>query len=133
MIKLSKQSDYGLQLLGALADASLEHPLSLRSFSTERSISFLFLQRIASSLRKAGFIVAKQGSQGGYYLLRSLSDISVAEVVEALDGDLAIAACQKDGTSCAHESECNVKKGMTRLQQQLQSLLSTTSVADFLA
>lgn len=133
MVKLSKQSDYGLQLLAALTKASPDNPVSLRQLSDERSISFLFLQRIASSLRKAGYIDAKKGSKGGYFLTTSLDDVSVGQVITTLDGTYALAACQMQKNVCNQEADCPILPGITRLHTSFSSQLHALSVADFLA
>jgi len=110
MLQFTKELDYGLQLLLGLMNLEKEELLSLRRFSKESGISFLFLQRIARKLRLAGIIAATKGAQGGYILKANPKALRLKEIVEALEGEYAITDCLKSNCSCPKLASCNTHK-----------------------
>ncbi len=129
MFQLSRQVDYALQLVCRLATLEPGAYLSLKKFSHESTISFLFLQKIARSLRQAEIINSVQGSQGGYYLLKKADTLSLKNIVEAVEGSVGLAACTR-GEICSKEADCQIKPGIHALNLKLVSHLSETTVAD---
>lgn len=132
MFKMSKQVDYALQLLSALGQIEMGTVLSLKEFSKESTISFLFLQRIARLLRTAGLIVASRGSIGGYSLVKPIDQIMIREVVEAVEGKVGLAVCQIKEKLCPKATDCKIKKGVHSMNQKMLDLIGSVSVADLL-
>lgn len=131
MLKMSKQVDYGLQFLTALESTSKDHTLSLRTFSKENSISFLFLQKIAGSLKKAGIVGSVQGAGGGYYLTKNIAKLTVRDVIEAVEGPYALALCQKESGACTKEHDCSIKEPLSKMRDDIATYLEGVSVKDF--
>lgn len=131
MLKISKQADYAIKLLTALQNKPEGTLLSLKKFSEETTISFLFLQKIAKSLREAGLITAQKGVHGGYALEKSIEDITLAEVIEAVDGPLAVVKCLKAGEVCGQEKDCTTRPIFAKIQTDFLTIMSNTSIADF--
>ena len=77
MIKLNRQVDYAMQFIFRLSKAKNDQHISLKKFSTESNISFLFLQKIAKALRQAGLVRAELGPQGGYSLQKPIESITL--------------------------------------------------------
>ena len=129
MITISKQIDYALQLLIALSELKKGETLSLRKFSKESDISFLFLQRIARSLKKAKMVDAGRGVHGGYFLLKNPKKITVLELLEAVEGPFGIASCMK-GTKqhCCRMKVCTAKKLFSKINKKLEKILSETFI-----
>ncbi|PIR76005.1 MAG: hypothetical protein COU32_04330 [Candidatus Magasanikbacteria bacterium CG10_big_fil_rev_8_21_14_0_10_42_10] len=132
MFKLSKQADYAIQLLFRLSKVKEGETLSLRIFSEESNISFLFLQRIAGELKRAKIIDSKQGTKGGYALVRPYKDISLLEVIDAVDKQI-VAPCIIDKKTCRHLEKCTIKKGIVQVQHQMISVLKKTPIAQLTA
>ncbi len=132
MFKVNKQLDYAIQLLGALADFSVEKPLSLKKFSENSGISFLFLQRIASKLKTAELISATHGVQGGYYLIHKPESITVKDIVEAMEGHYGMVDCEKNPGSCPQEGKCLVQTGMSKMNDQVVGMLAKMTVRDLI-
>lgn len=133
MFRVNKQLDYAIQLLGALASYSQERPLSLKKFSEQSTISFLFLQRIASKLKTAGFIKATQGVQGGYYLIHTPESITVKDIVEAMEGRYGMVDCAKNPGTCPQEGKCLVQIGMSKMNDQVVNVLAKMTINDLIA
>ena len=85
-MKLSKKSRYGLRALIDLAVNSRTELVSLGSIAQRNDISAQYLEHVFSALRKAHIVKSMKGSQGGYFLERDLKVITVAQIVEALEG-----------------------------------------------
>ncbi len=132
MLQFTKEVDYGLQLVIALAKSEQGELLSLRTFSKDSGISFLFLQRIAKKLKDANIIEAVKGAQGGYILKKNPLKISLKEIVEALEGEYAIVNCLRKKCQCQHEQNCSSVKIFKKINEQLISYLNKTMLADFI-
>lgn len=85
-MKLSKKSRYGLRALIDLAVNSRTELVSLGSIAQRNDISAQYLEHVFSALRKGHIVKSMKGSQGGYFLERDLKEITVAQIVEALEG-----------------------------------------------
>ena len=85
-MKLSKKSRYGLRALIDLAVNSRTELVSLGSIAQRNDISAQYLEHVFSALRKAHIVKSMKGSQGGYFLERDTKEITVAQIVEALEG-----------------------------------------------
>jgi len=132
MFRLSKQADYAIQLLYRLSLLEKNKALSLRTFSDESSISFLFLQRIARELKKAHIIESKKGVQGGYFLIKKYTDISLMDVISAIDKPV-FAPCVIDEKTCKFIHTCTIKAGIERVQKKMIALLKATPIAGLTA
>lgn len=131
MIKISKQVEYALTLLQTLGKLEVGDFLSLRSFSDESGISFLYLQRIARSLKSADIVQAQMGSHGGYFLSRSAHNITLKEVIEAVEGPYGVVDCLREGKSCKHEHGCNVKSLFEQMNNRIVKEIEQMTIADF--
>ncbi|MBT3419087.1 MAG: Rrf2 family transcriptional regulator [Candidatus Magasanikbacteria bacterium] len=130
MIQVNKQVDYALQFVLALTRQEKEKPLSLRRFSTESTISFLFLQKIAKALREAGIVRANKGPHGGYFLLASPKTLTLRAVVEAVEGPYAAFPCMKEGFHCIKEETCISKNAFTLVQTRMVEELDRITIED---
>ena len=86
---ISAQTDYGVRALIALAAAASDKPLKGEQLARSENIPAKFLENILGELRRAGMVSSQRGADGGYRLARQPSDISVADVIRALEGPLA--------------------------------------------
>lgn len=131
MISINRQSDYAIQLVVALSKVTEEAPLSLKKFSIESNISFLFLQRIARMLKKAKLIDSSRGMYGGYYLIKDIKKISVKNVMEAVEGPFGVTACFR-GHVCPRAKTCTSKQVLNSLNKNLDNMLSEMVIADYI-
>ncbi|MCR3757744.1 RrF2 family transcriptional regulator [Clostridium felsineum] len=89
-MKISTKGRYGLKAMIDLAVNSVNDIVTLKSISQRENISEGYLEQIFSSLRKKGLVKGRKGSQGGYVLGKSMKDITVADILNALEGDLSV-------------------------------------------
>lgn len=128
MIAISKQVEYAIEFVLRLSKLDDGEVLSLRQFSSESTISFLFLQRIARSLKLAGIVTSTKGTKGGYALLQPLSELNLLSLAQAIDEAPAVVPCIKSDYSCDKEATCTIQTGMHDLQKQLTSLMKNTRI-----
>lgn len=87
MSLITTKGAYGLMAVYEIAAGTSEHPVSINAISANIGVSRNYLEQILNALKKIGIISAIKGMKGGYYLSRSLSEISFGEVLGALEND----------------------------------------------
>lgn len=97
-MKLSSRARYGLRALIDLAVHSVKESVSISSIAARQGLSEAYLEQLMAKLKKAGLVISARGAQGGYKLAKSAKDISVGDVLRALEGNL-------DAVQCAGLSE----------------------------
>ncbi len=129
-MNLSKKSRYGITALIDLALNSKEGHVSLISIAERNGISPQYLEHIFAALRRAGIIKSIKGAQGGYLLGDSSSNISVADIIEALDGTYRI---EKEDTTDGNNVGISLAiqdSIIDKINDQLDEILQNTSLAD---
>ncbi len=129
-MNLSKKSRYGITALIDLALNSKEGHVSLISIAERNGISPQYLEHIFAALRRAGIIKSIKGAQGGYLLCDSSSNISVADIIEALDGTYRI---EKEDTTDGNNAGISLAiqdSIIDKINDQLDEILQNTSLAD---
>lgn len=96
-MKLSTKGRYGLRALIDLAVHEEEDTVSIQSISERQDISESYLEQLVRLLKKAGLVVSVRGAGGGYRLARPATEISVGDILRALEGDLQAVACSAYG------------------------------------
>ena len=129
-MKVTRKVDYGLRALLYLSSQPVSRPVILREISEGTKIPRQFLAKILLSLMKEGLVRSYRGSQGGFLLAKPASQISFLEIVEAIEGPLAINKCLSDDFQCECESYCGIKAVWSRAQQNLTDVLVNTTLAD---
>lgn len=136
MIRLTKQSDYGIVLLTHLA-TDPDVPLSAPELSQALRIQLPMVGKILKLLTRAGLASSHRGVKGGYWLARSPGEITVAEIVAALEGPIAMTDCTEDTHAthphdCSRESFCSVRDHWQVINQAVGRALAGVTLADML-
>lgn len=126
MFQVSRQVDYATQLVQRLAELKEKETLSLRVFSNESNISFLFLQKIARALKKAGIVDSTKGSRGGYFLCADMRNVSLKTIFEAIEGPYGVVDCAKG--NCSKASGCTTKNIWLEINNDIMQKLEQTPV-----
>ncbi|MBI3342324.1 Rrf2 family transcriptional regulator [Candidatus Curtissbacteria bacterium] len=124
MFRLSQKADYGLILLSNLAHS--KKMVSVSAVAKKNQISSKFLSQIATELKNAGLIIAREGTKGGYKLARKPKEILLIDVLKLLDGELVVGECFEDD----HECHCGGKEMWQDLKKQLEETIGSKTVAD---
>lgn len=133
MLRLSKKADYGLLAMRHLAAQEQDGAMSARELAETYSIPAELLAKVLQQLVRGQLLESHQGIRGGYGLARPAGQISVADVIVAIDGPLMVTACSEDDHSCEQYSKCNIRDPLWRIKDRIVSALAATSVADLAA
>ena len=93
----STKAEYGVRVMVELARRNGDAPVSLSEIAQHDSLPLAYLEHLVARLRKAGLVESRRGARGGYLLARPATDITMAEVVEALEGSIAPIECISQG------------------------------------
>ena len=132
MLRVSKLSDYATVVLGHLAAA----PGRVRPAADLAEASRLELPTVSKVLKllgSAGLVESYRGVSGGYRLARSPEQISVAQIVEAIDGPIGMTECAVHAGQCSHEVHCGVRGPWQRISQVVVRSLREVSLAEMIA
>ncbi len=119
-MKFSTRAEYGLRAVVCL-DKTGEKPVSLAFIAKKEGLSLAYLERLFAKLKKAKLVRADIGVKGGYYLNRPAEDITVLELIEALEGSVAPFDCAQGG-KCDHLT-CKIHPVWSKLYAQIKTTL----------
>ncbi|EOS21231.1 Rrf2 family protein [Lachnospiraceae bacterium 3-1] len=107
-MKLSTKGKYGLRAFIDLAVCGEERPVSLNTIAERQEISISYLEQLMAKLKKAGLVKSVRGVNGGYTVAKPVDEISVGEVLRALEGDLIPVECAgiDSNQQCSGSSQC---------------------------
>src|SRR5437016_9996862 len=134
----STKAEYGVRVMVELARGMDGEPVPLAGVAAKDGLPLAYLEHLVARLRKAGLVDSRRGSRGGYMLARSAVEITMAEIVEALEGSIAPIECISQGPdgsiSCSRESDpahvCPTKLLWTRVRFAIVRTLQETTLAD---
>lgn len=124
-MKLSSKTHYGLMACHILGKNYPDKSVSASTLETHISVSGKYLEQIMRILTKRDIVKATRGASGGYFLTRSPSDITIGEIVRALEDDMEIIECVKDGGKCKCCPSAAVWK---KLYQGINDLLDSMTL-----
>jgi Rrf2 family protein len=132
--RVTARDHSGLILMTALAERySSEVYLSLQDVAADMQLSQGYLEEVAASLKKAGLIAGKQGPSGGYRLAKAPADITLEDIVTALEGPVALVDCQSSPIPCPVEGKCSSKRVWHVLQGHIQHALRGMTLDSLIA
>ncbi|MFQ3297697.1 MAG: Rrf2 family protein [Polaribacter sp.] len=132
---LSKKTKYGIKALTFLGKQKDNSPVAIASISKSENISLKFLESILLTLRKNGILASKKGKGGGYYLLKSPSEIPMTAIMRILEGPISMVPCvslnfYEKCADCPDESACAVHNLMMQVRDNTLDVFRNTSLAD---
>lgn len=137
-MRLSKRSEYGIRALIGLAFIYGQGPVHIEDIADREKIPVKFLQQVLLTLKHAGILHSKRGTNGGYYLARAPEEITLGEVIRVLDGPLAPIRCVSEMAyeecDCpVGEEKCGLRIVMSEVREAIAGILDHTSLADVCA
>jgi len=131
-IKLSTKTRYGLRALLYLAERyDGERTIPVGEIARGQKVSEKYLEQLFLRLRRSKLIKSVRGAQGGYILCKPPEDVTIAEVVDSLEGDITFADCLASG-GCANKGECPTHELWSRLKGSIDDILEDTTLADLI-
>ncbi len=144
----STKAEYGVRVMVELARRAGGEPVPLAEIAAHDGLPLAYLEHLVARLRKAGLVDSRRGSRGGYMLARPAAEITMAEVVAALEGSIAPIECISEAADgsivCSREigprppgagsdsPVCPTKLLWTRVRMSIVSTLRETTLADLL-
>ena len=132
MFTISAKADYGLIIMLELAKNYGQGYLAMANISATRSLSLHYLTQITKPLREANLLKSKEGKTGGYTLTKKPEQITILEILEALEGKVTLPRCSCNIDDCAGFSGCEVKIIWPFIMKDVRDLLKTKTLGDLL-
>ena len=131
MLRLSKKADYALMAMRHLARKTSGGPsTSAREIAEQYDIPIELMAKVLQRLVRSGLLVSTQGTRGGYALSRSSSAITVADVIQAIDGPFTVTACSTEKNDCEQYGKCSIRDPLWQIRERIAGALSTVSIAE---
>lgn len=130
-MEISRRTDYAIRLIAALAKSNGK-PLSVRTAAENEEVPYAFARSIQHDLLTAGLITSFRGAHGGMILKRSADDITLLEIVESVQGKVAVSICSRESGWCLREDECPFHPVWQGCDDILRDYLSSVTVQQLL-
>jgi FeS assembly SUF system regulator len=128
MIRITKQTDYGIVLLTHMA-VNTGRQWNAPDLAGETRLPLPMVSKILKLLAREGLLASHRGVKGGYSLAKPAEEISMAEIVVALEGPIAITECIVEG-DCSHEAACTVRGNWQRINEAVRGALEGITLAE---
>ena len=130
-MKLTTKTEYGLVCLKYLLEHSEGKPIPVTEIAAKEQIQKDYIEQIFSKLRKADIVRSVQGLHGGFILSRDPSQLTLKQIVEALEGDIFEVFCSpriRERIVCEHFSRCSIRPIWTKLEKLIDEFCSTVTL-----
>jgi len=129
MLRFTKRADYGLMAIHYIAIHDGYGAVSAKRIAEEFAIPPELMAKILQKLAKQRLIVSTNGPKGGYALARRPTEITVGQVIRALEGPINIVSCLEDA-DCPQMEKCNLRRPVQKIQAAISQVLDTMSLAE---
>jgi Rrf2 family protein len=132
-MRIGSKGHYGVRAMVALAQAYGSGPLSTSEIADREGLSASYLEQLLMQLRRAGLVGGSRGARGGYVLAREPAQVTVGDVVRALEGPVELLACASellDPSCCEKETSCPSRVVWQRMKASISQVLDNTTLAD---
>jgi len=133
MLRINKRADYAVRIILALSKRPFGTRIAAKYIQEEMAIPQAFLRRIVADLARSGLIRTYLGPHGGLQLSRPAEEISMYDIIEAIEGSISLTTCLTDDDDCPLEPECSVRGSWERLQSLMIAEMKNTSMAELAA
>ena len=128
MIRLTKQADYGIVVMTQLA---LSGQVAAAELAVQTHLPAPMVSKILKLLARSGLLISHRGVRGGYELAHSAAEISIADVILALEGPIALTECSEHSDhECSYEAFCRVRENWQRINRAVRGALEDITIAD---
>ena len=131
MLRFTKRADYGLMAIHYIAIHEDRGAVSAKRIADEFHIPPELLAKILQRMAKRRLITSQNGPKGGYILTRRPTEISVGDVLRALEGPINIVSCLED-QDCPQMERCNLRRPVQKIQAAISHVLDTMSLAELI-
>jgi Rrf2 family protein len=128
-MQLTRAADYAVRVMVHLASLPAGERATRVEMAENGDVPEAFLSKILQSLTRAGLIVSHRGMSGGYVLGRAAEEVSVLDIVEAIEGPMQLNACVGPNSTCDRSTWCPVHPVWERAQEALTAVLRSETIA----
>ncbi len=132
-MQITRQTEYAIKTLIELAEVPYGQLISNKVISQRHDIPEDFLHKTVQMLARAGLVATQRGVQGGVRLGRPLEEITIADVMEAVEGPFALNVCLGSGYHCVNLKTCPIRKALSSAQNAMIQELRKKSLAEIAA
>lgn len=130
MIRLGKLTDYGLVLMTCMARADSPSLRTARDLAIESKLPVSTVSKLLKHLLQSGLLTSHRGIKGGYVLARDPRQISVLEVIAAVEGQMALTECSTEASLCQIEPCCPIKSNQRIINEAVRGVLEKVMLSD---
>jgi Rrf2 family protein len=130
MLRFTKRADYGLMAIHYIAIHEARGPVSAKRIADQVHVPPELLAKILQRLAKRGLIASQNGPKGGYVLAQRPAQISVGDVIRALEGPVRIVSCLEEPSDCPQLLHCSLRRPVQKLQAAMTQMLDGMSLAE---
>ncbi|MEZ6197175.1 MAG: SUF system Fe-S cluster assembly regulator [Planctomycetota bacterium] len=132
MFRITKQADYGFVLLGQFAGPESGEVLSAKELAQETGLPQPMVGKILKLLVGGGILVSQRGAHGGYSLARPADQINLVQIIECLEGPVAVTSCcdTVEAGNCQIQHGCRVRVNWRRVGHRIREMLAGLTLAD---
>ncbi len=130
-MQITRQADYAIRAVMYVSKLGPNQRAATSQIAQEEKIPPSFLAKIISQLSIAGLLQTSRGARGGVMLARSAEEISLLDVVESIDGPIALNECVNDEAACTFAGDCPLRPVWCDAQEELVTRLKNTNFAQF--
>ncbi|NLE22424.1 MAG: Rrf2 family transcriptional regulator [Actinobacteria bacterium] len=127
-LQLTRGAEYAIRAMTYLAHYPEGHVASLHEIGEAQDIPESFLAKILQSLVRSGLAVSQRGAHGGFALARPATEITMQQVIEAIDGPISVNQCVLSPEDCGRSASCTVHVAWVRAQEQLMDVLGSVTL-----
>jgi FeS assembly SUF system regulator len=133
VVRLGKLTDYGLVLMTCMARGTGESLRTARDLARESRLPVSTVSKLLKQLLQSGLLTSHRGTKGGYVLARPPGQISVVEIISAIEGPMALTECSTDVTGlCNIERRCPIKTNQQIINQAVRGVLDKITLSDLI-
>jgi FeS assembly SUF system regulator len=129
VLRVSKLTDYATVVMACLATRGMD-VASAQTLAESSRLEAPTVSKLLKQLAQAGLVVSTRGVNGGYRLAREPENITIADIVVAMEGPIGMTECSATSGSCGHEPHCGVRVNWRRINQAIAGALASVSLAD---
>lgn len=130
MIRITRDTDYGVVLLTLMAQHA-DQPCSATVLAKQCRLPLPTVSKVLKLLTRAGLLISQRGPQGGYSLARPPTELSAADIIDALEGPIAITDCSAEAPShCTHQAHCAMSNHWRQINDAIRNALNNISLLE---
>jgi len=128
-LQITRQSEYAIRTLVEMAKHAADETLSTQAIALRQEIPADFLKKTVKLLILARLVTTQRGINGGLRLARPAEEISLLDIITAVDGPIALNVCLAEGNNCKNQNSCSISAALAKAQDAMVNELAKISLA----